>query len=244
MDRLHKLLAHQGLGSRRQIEEMIRRGMVKINGNLARLGDKASITDVVSINGKAVKLNADISASVMLLHKPCGFLVTHHDKDDRRTIFSLLPKPKRGRWVAVGRLDMNTSGLIVICNDGELANRLMHPTYQVEREYHVRVSGHADQSQCETLCQGVSLNGYSAQFKSVELLKRSQSNSWYKVILCEGRNREVRRLWEAQGFIVNRLKRVRFGALKVDIPSGTWRELTSSEQRRLYTSVGLPQPNL
>ena len=238
-ERIQKLLARQGLGSRRQIEELIRDGVIKVNGDIARIGDKASVEDTICIRGQPISLLTEIQPAALVCNKPCGFLVTRNDNRGRRTVFSLFPEPKAGRWISVGRLDINTSGLLIVCNVGELANRLMHPSYQIEREYQVRVSGRADYQVLENLHRGVMLDKRLAKFKLVELHKSEGVNSWYRVVLCEGRNREVRRLWQSQGFIVDRLERVRFGPIRLDVPSGDWRSLRPEELQYLYKSVNL-----
>jgi 23S rRNA pseudouridine2605 synthase len=220
-ERLQKLLASAGLGSRREIESWIEAGRVTVAGRVARLGERATTADEISVDGKRVELKGG-STRVLLYHKPVGELVTRSDPQGRATVFSRLPP---GRWVAVGRLDINSSGLLLLTDDGELANRLMHPRYEVEREYLARVQGAVDM---ERLRHGVRLEDGPAAFERIELERRGEgTNRWYRVALREGRNREVRRMFEAVGARVSRLVRVRYGPVELpdDLASGQWREL-------------------
>ena len=218
------MLAAAGLGSRREIEGWIEAGRVTLNGRRAKLGDRATSSDSVAVDGKVVTLSAASAARVLLYHKPVGEMVTRHDPQGRPTVFSRLPP---GRWVAVGRLDLNSSGLLLFTDSGELANRLMHPRYELEREYSARVQGTPD---LEKLRHGVHLDDGVAAFTSIRQEREATgTNRWYRVVLKEGRNREVRRLFEAVGARVNRLVRVRYGpvALPADLPPGSWRELAN-----------------
>jgi 23S rRNA pseudouridine2605 synthase len=220
-ERLQKLLAAAGLGSRRAIESWIEAGRVTVGGRVAQLGARASVGDEIAIDGKRVELKAG-SGRVLLYHKPVGELVTRSDPQGRPTVFSRLPP---GRWVAVGRLDLNSSGLLLLTDSGELANRLMHPRYELEREYSARVQGTPD---LEMLRRGVELDDGPAAFLSIRQEREATgTNRWYRVTLREGRNREVRRLFEAVGARVNRLVRVRYGPvhLPADLAPGEWREL-------------------
>ena len=223
-ERLQKLLAAAGLGSRREIEGWIEAGRVAVEGKVAKLGDRALATDSITLDGKLVVLSKASGTRVLLYHKPVGELVTRSDPQGRPTVFSRLPP---GRWVAVGRLDFNTSGLLLLTDSGELANRLMHPRYELEREYLVRVQGSPD---LEKLRSGVTLEDGPAAFETIEPepgRKAEGVNRWYRVTLREGRNREVRRLFEAVGARVSRLSRVRYGPidLPADLPPGSWREM-------------------
>jgi 23S rRNA pseudouridine2605 synthase len=223
-ERLQKLLAAAGLGSRREIEGWIEAGRVTLGGRIAKLGDRALISDSIAVDGKALKLSKASEPRVLLYHKPVGEMVTRHDPGGRPTVFARLPP---GRWVAVGRLDLNSSGLLLFTDSGELANRLMHPRYELEREYSARVQGIPD---LETLRRGVQLEDGIAAFASVRQEKAATgTNRWYRVVLKEGRNREVRRLFEAVGARVNRLVRVRYGPVELpaDLPPGSWRELAN-----------------
>jgi 23S rRNA pseudouridine2605 synthase len=223
--RLQKLLAAAGLGSRREIEQWIAAGRVSVRGQIAKLGDRASPEDDVRLDGRPIRRAAPSAPRVLLYHKPVGELVTRSDPQDRPTVFSALPP---GRWVAVGRLDLNSSGLLLFTDSGELANRLMHPRYELEREYAARIRGELSPSEKKQLLEGIALDGGQARFDRIETYRRGAgSNRWYRVVLREGRNREVRRLFEAVGHAVSRLVRLRYGpvALPPDLPPGRWREL-------------------
>jgi len=219
------LLAAAGLGSRREIETWIEAGRVTLNGKVAKLGDRASASDSILVDGKAVAKPSTSRARVLLYHKPVGQLVTRSDPQGRPTVFSELPP---GRWVAVGRLDLNSSGLLLLTDSGDLANRLMHPRYGLEREYIARIRGTLQPYEERKLLQGIPLDGVTARFESVRSDRESEgTNRWYRVILKEGRNREVRRLFEAVGHPVSRLVRVRYGPLELpaDLAPGRWIEL-------------------
>ena len=242
-ERVQKLLANAGLGSRRQIESWIREGRVKINGRLARLGDKALPGDRIQVDGKTVadrKLSV-VERHVILYNKPEGEVVTRHDPEGRPTVFRRLPRLPQGRWISVGRLDVNSSGLLLFTNDGELANRLMHPKQLIEREYAVRVHGAVTEDMLEQLVQGVELEDGKARFEEVVFSGGEGSNRWYHVVLMEGRKREVRRMWEAMGVSVNRLKRVRYGPVFLDskVKAGNWRELDKQEKKDLLDIAGI-----
>ncbi len=242
-ERIQKLLAGHGLGSRREIELLIAEGRVQVNGHTVRLGDKATSVDEILIDQKRVSVRRQIISCALLYHKPCSMLVTRKDPRKRPTVFSMLPKPLQGRWVAVGRLDCNTSGLLIVCNDGELVARMMHPSYRLEREYRVRVYGHVTKRILHNLREGVLLGGRYAKFDMVEPCTATEVhgvNRWFRVVLSEGRNREVRRLWQSQGMEVSRLERTRFCFLRLDTSLGTWRWLTADELTRLYQRVNLP----
>ena len=219
------MLAAAGLGSRREIETWIEAGRVSVNGNVAKLGDRATPSDAVLVDGKPVSRPDTAQARVLLYHKPVGQLVTRSDPRGRATVFDQLPP---GRWVAVGRLDLNSSGLLLLTDSGDLANRLMHPRYGLEREYVARVRGALQSYEERKLLQGIDLDGIPARFESVRSDRASEgTNQWYRVVLKEGRNREVRRLFEALGHPVSRLVRVRYGPLELpaDLAPGRWREL-------------------
>jgi 23S rRNA pseudouridine2605 synthase len=222
---LQKLLAAAGLGSRREIETWIKAGRVSVNGKVATLGQRASENDRVTVDGRPVAAGPEASPRVLLYHKPVGELVTRSDPGGRRTVFESLPA---GRWVAVGRLDLNSSGLLLFTDSGDLANRLMHPRYGLEREYVARIRGALRPAEERKLLQGIALDGEAARFESVRSDRESGgTNQWYRVVLKEGRNREVRRLFEALGHPVSRLVRVRYGPLELpqDLPPGKWREM-------------------
>src|SRR5262245_8346858 len=211
-ERLQKLLAGAGHGSRRGIEEWIRAGRVTINGRAASLGDRATLQDKICLDGKPLDLGGRaVTTEVLLYHKPLGEVTTRNDPEGRPTVFDRLPAPASGRWIVVGRLDVNTSGLLLFTNDGELAHRLMHPSSEVEREYRVRLRGTPTDAVLERLRTGVQLDDGPARFDRIELESADGSHSWFRVALHEGRNREVRRLFEEVGFEVSKLSRQRYG---------------------------------
>lgn len=242
-ERLQKVLAELGLGSRRVIEGWISEGRVRVNGQIARLGDKVTSSDRVRIDGHEVRRprRQERVSETIVYHKPEGELVTRRDPEDRPTVFRRLPRPKAGRWIAVGRLDINTSGLILFTTDGELANRLMHPSREVEREYAVRILGEVPPGTLERLTRGLELEDGPARFERVEERGGRGANRWYHVVIREGRNREVRRLWETAGCTVSRLIRVRYGNVELGrrLFPGVWRPLTEDETEGLLTLAGL-----
>jgi 23S rRNA pseudouridine2605 synthase len=226
-ERLQKLLAAAGLGSRREIESWIEAGRVTIGGRIAQLGDRALPGDAITVDGRPVALGSKSAGRVLIYNKPEGELVTRHDPEGRPSVFSRLPP---GRWIAVGRLDINSAGLLLFTDDGELANRLMHPRYGVEREYAVRVQGTLGPAQLDQLRHGVELEDGRAAFERIEATDPRPgggANRWYRVMLKEGRKREVRRMFEAVGARVSRLLRVRYGTVELprDLRPGQWREI-------------------
>jgi 23S rRNA pseudouridine2605 synthase len=234
-ERLQKLLAAAGLGSRREIESWIEAGRVTVADRVAKLGDRAAPGEPIAVDGKPVALGPAAAGRVLIYHKPEGELVTRSDPQGRATVFSRLPP---GRWVAIGRLDFNSSGLLLFTDDGELANRLMHPRYEIERVYEARVQGRLSPELLEKLRRGVQLEDGPAAFTSLTPVRAAQSgaNRWYRVALKEGRNREVRRLFEAVGARVNRLVRLRHGPVELppDMKPGEWRELAASRVKELF----------
>ena len=214
-DKLHKVLADAGIGSRRDMEEMIIAGRVSVNGEPAHVGQRVLASDQVRVNGKplVVRKTPGRAPRVLLYHKPVGEIVTQDDPGERPTVFEKLPKVSGGRWVAVGRLDLNSEGLLIFTTSGELANRLMHPRYEVEREYAVRVLGEVTDEQRQKLLEGVELQDGPAKFARVDDAGGEGANRWYRVAISEGRNREVRRIFEAIGLTVSRLMRIRYGAI-------------------------------
>ncbi len=244
-ERLQKALAARGLGSRREIEGWIEAGRIRINGNPAKLGDRVSPGDRVRVDGKEIRIGfrPEAARQVLVYNKPEGELVTRHDPEGRRTVFDRLPKVGQARWVAVGRLDINTSGLLLLSTDGGLANRLMHPSTAVEREYSVRVLGEVSDSQLARLTQGIELEDGPARFEHIAEGGGNGANRWYRVVLREGRNREVRRLWEAAGVKVSRLIRVRYGNVELGprLFTGHWRKLTPDELDGLLALAGMPR---
>jgi 23S rRNA pseudouridine2605 synthase len=242
--RLQKVLANAGMGSRREIEGWISAGRVMVNNELARLGQRVVPADQIKVDGRPVaqrRLEAP-EREVLVYNKPEGELVTRKDPEGRRTVFERLPKLKHGRWIPVGRLDLNSSGLLLLTTDGELANRLMHPSRQVEREYAVRVMGEVTEDQLKQLTHGVELEDGPARFEEIVESGGEGINHWYHVVIMEGRQREVRRMWEAVGATVNRLKRVRYGSVFLEsaLKVGCWRSLDDDEINKLLESMGLP----
>jgi 23S rRNA pseudouridine2605 synthase len=231
-EKLHKMLAGAGLGSRRDMEVLIESGVVTVNGKPATIGDRVTPGDVVKVRGRAVKLAWDGHLPrILLYHKPEGEIVSRDDPEGRPSVFASLPRLKGQRWISVGRLDFNTEGLLIFTTSGELANRLAHPRYEVEREYAVRVLGELSQEQMDTLTSGVELEDGSAHVESIFAAGGEGANHWYQLVLKEGRNREVRRLFEAIGLTVSRLIRVRFGPIGMPpkLKRGMQMELTDAQ---------------
>jgi 23S rRNA pseudouridine2605 synthase len=229
-EKLHKVLADAGIGSRRDMEELILAGRVSVNGLPAHTGQRVMPTDQVRVNGKPLQLRLKAAGKpprVLLYHKPVGEIVSQDDPEGRPTVFEKLPRVSGGRWVAVGRLDFNTEGLLLFTTSGELANRLMHPRYEVEREYAVRTLGELSEAQMQTLRDGVALDDGPARFGKVEDAGGAGANHWYRVTIAEGRNREVRRMFEQVGLEVSRLIRIRYGALALprSLARGRYSEL-------------------
>lgn len=243
-ERVQKVLANAGWGSRREIERWIEAGQISINNRAATLGDRVLPGDTLRMERRVLRVpKADERAPsrTIVYNKPEGELVTRADPEGRPTVFASLPKLKGARWVAVGRLDINSSGLLLCTTDGELANRLMHPSQAIEREYAVRVLGKVDDAMLERLRQGVELDDGPARFESIAEAGGSGANRWYHVVILEGRNREVRRMWEAAGAQVSRLTRVRYGPILLGsrLRAGHWRELEAEEAGQLLELVGL-----
>jgi 23S rRNA pseudouridine2605 synthase len=242
MPKLHKVLAEAGIGSRREMEELIVAGRVSVNGEPAHVGQRVGEKDVVRINGRVVaRANGRKPPRIILYHKPAGEIVSHDDPAGRATVFARLPKVRAGKWLSVGRLDLNTEGLLILTTSGDLANRLMHPRYGSEREYAVRVLGELEPEQQSRLTAGIELEDGPASFGSLDFLGGEGSNRWYRVTLKEGRNREVRRMFDAAGVTVSRLIRTRFGdvVLPRDLRRGRWQELDASLVMALMVRLGL-----
>ena len=243
-ERIQKVLAQAGLGSRREVERWISEGRVSVNGEKVSLGARLLPSDTVRVDGKPLKLHSDtrVDDRVIVYSKPEGVICSRSDPEGRPTVFENLPRLKNQRWISVGRLDINTSGLLILTTDGELANRLMHPSYGVDREYAVRIHGEVDDAMLARLKEGVLLEDGVARFTDIQPAGGDSSNQWFHVVLMEGRNREVRRLWESQGVQVSRLKRVRYGC--IFLPSrlkvGAWEELNNKEINELRALVSLP----
>ena len=242
-EKLQKVLARAGKGSRRECEKFIDAGRVSIDGKVARLGDRVEDNQLIRLDGHTVKIEASNEriCRVLMYHKPEGELCTRKDPEGRRTVFDRLPPLENDRWIAIGRLDINTSGLLLFTNDGELANRLMHPSYEIEREYAVRVFGEVTQQTLKNLSKGVELDDGFAKFLSIVPQGGTGLNNWFNVTLTEGRNREVRRLWQSQEVEVSRLIRMRYGDLMLNkrLPQGGWEELNLKDVNYLRKEVGL-----
>lgn len=250
-ERIQKALARQGLGSRRQIESWIKEGLIILNGNPAEIGQQVETGDVVMYSGRKIIIRDDAETlpRVLMYHKPEGEVCSRSDPEGRPTIFENLPGLKHSRWIAVGRLDINTSGLILITDNGDLANKLMHPSSQLQREYAVRVMGTATPEQLKKLTHGVKLEDGMARFEDImerqpddKLTGRTAGfNRWYHVVLMEGRNREVRRMWEAVDLKVSRLMRVRYGSVMMSksLRPGKFKELEAEDIRELGELAGV-----
>lgn len=243
-EKLQKVLARMGVGSRREVESWIGEGRVKVNGVVATLGQRVEPADAIALDGRLLKREAaaETVRRVLIYNKPEGEICTRNDPEGRPTIFDRLPRLKDGRWINIGRLDINTTGLLLFTTDGELANRLMHPSFEMDREYAVRVRGEVTEDMLETLKNGVMLEDGPARFTDIKEAPGGEGlNHWFHCVVMEGRNREVRRLWETQGVVVSRLKRVRFGPVFMtsDLPMGRWREMSQAEVDILSREVGL-----
>ncbi|NOU51003.1 23S rRNA pseudouridine(2605) synthase RluB [Pseudoalteromonas sp. JBTF-M23] len=242
-EKLQKVLARAGVGSRREMEKYIDANRVSVDGKVARLGDRVEENAVIRVDGHIVKIEQqeDRICRVIMYHKPEGELCTRKDPEGRRTVFDRLPRLDGDRWIAIGRLDINTSGLLLFTNDGELANRLMHPKYEVEREYSARVFGEVTNETLKNLTKGVELDDGPAKFLKIKPMGGEGINKWFNVTLTEGRNREVRRLWQSQEVEVSRLIRIRYGKLELNkrLPQGGWEELTLEDVNYLRKSVKL-----
>ena len=231
--RIHKVLAEHGHGSRRGIEKLIKQNKVEVNGKIAKIGQLVSEKDSFKIEGKSIFLNPKDQKDTRILsyNKSVGEVSSRRDPENRPTIFDNLPRLNSGRWVSVGRLDINTSGLILFTNNGELANKLMHPSSLIEREYVARIHGLVTRKIVQKLVDGVKLEDGLASFTDVQEGKKGKTNQWFAMVIMEGRTREVRRLWESQNLQVSRLKRVRYGDifLPANLKQGSYKELSKSE---------------
>ncbi|MFT3791582.1 MAG: pseudouridine synthase [Rudaea sp.] len=249
-DRLHKVLANAGLGSRRTLEQRIQNGEIRVNAKVAEIGSSVRAGDRVEVDSKVFVVVNDSAerAQVLIYNKPEGVVATREDPEGRPTIFEQLPHLKGARWISVGRLDINTTGLLLLTTDGALAHALMHPSTEIEREYVCRVHGEVPDEVLEKLQAGIELEDGPARFDELAVISRGDSHSWFRVMLKEGRNREVRRMWESQGLMVSRLKRIRYG--NVELPRGLLRgqseTLDAETVKALRTLVGAgdPEPSL
>ncbi|QHE85814.1 rRNA pseudouridine synthase [Hydrogenophaga sp. BPS33] len=240
--KLHKVLAQAGMGSRLEMEQLILEGRISVNGEPAHIGQRIQFGDVIKVNGKPVRVRmTPPPPRVLAYHKPAGEVVSHDDPQNRPTVFRRLPRLMQGKWQSVGRLDLNTEGLLLLTNSGELANRLMHPRFGLQREYAVRVLGALSNEEKQRLLDGVQLDDGVAQFASIEDGGGEGANCWYRVTIGEGRNREVRRMFEAVGHAVSRLIRIRYGAVMLPrgLKRGVWLELDERDIARLSAAAGL-----
>ncbi|MEM7054384.1 MAG: 23S rRNA pseudouridine(2605) synthase RluB [Pseudomonadota bacterium] len=242
-ERLQKVLAGAGLGSRRVLERRIEAGDIRINGRVAKLGAQVEADDKIELDGRFLKVTAErVQHETIIYHKPEGEVTTRSDPEGRRTVFDRLPVLQDARWIAIGRLDINTAGLLVLTTDGELAHRMMHPSGGVDREYLCRIRGEVSDEKIRQLLNGIKLEDGQASFSDLIIGEKTAGHTWYTVTLLEGRNREVRRLWEAVGAQVARLKRVRFGPvfLPAKVRTGHYQKLTPGDHKVLREDVGLP----
>ncbi len=244
--KLQKVLANMGYGSRREIESWIFDGRIRLNNSVAKVGDRVSNKDLIYLDGNKIETAKIFRTQVIVYNKPEGEISSNEDPKGRPTVFDNLPSLKRAKWISVGRLDINTTGLLLFTTNGELANRLMHPRYQVERKYLVRVFGDVNKSDIDILKKGVLLDDEQAKFKTIERNRGASDgekrlNNWFKVTLEGGKNREVRRLWESQGFEISRLKRIAYGPIELQpfIRPGNYLELSIEEVQKLGASVNL-----
>ena len=242
--KLHKVLAQAGMGSRLEMEKLILEGRISVNNEPAHVGQRIQFGDRIKVNGKPIHVRIEPPpARVIAYHKPAGEIVSHDDPQNRPSVFRKLPRLQHGKWQSVGRLDLNTEGLLLLTSSGELANRLMHPRFGLEREYAVRVLGALSKEEKQKLLDGVTLDDGLAQFGTIEDGGGEGSNCWYRVTISEGRNREVRRMMEAVGHAVSRLIRIRYGAMVLPhgLRRGAWLELSEGEIRALMKAAGAPE---
>ena len=231
-ERIQKILANEGIVSRRQAENLIREGRIKINGQEAIWGMSISRRDSIEIDGKAVEISEGTNLlRVLMYNKKVGEISSTKDPEGRPSVFLALPKISKGKWISVGRLDINTSGLMLFTNNGELANKLMHPSSKIEREYVARIRGQVEPGHIRRLLEGVNLEDGKASFSDIQPGRKGKSNQWFAMVIMEGRTREVRRMWESQDFAVSRLKRVRIGGLflPANLKQGNYKELSDKE---------------
>jgi 23S rRNA pseudouridine2605 synthase len=244
-EKLQKVLAARGLGSRRELERWIEAGRISVNGKIAKLGARVSDEDRMLVDGRPISIKK-VYHRFLLYNKPVGEICTRDDPEARPTVFDKLPKLKNQRWISVGRLDFNTAGLLLFTTDGDLANKLMHPSSNIDREYAVRVLGDVSKDALDKMLEGVLLEDGIYKFSDIQQGKNAEdidgkANQWFYVVLMEGKNREVRRLWESQGYTVSRLKRVRFGSFFIPsaVKAGRFVDLKMKEIKELYNMGGM-----
>lgn len=242
-EKLQKILANAGLGSRREIEKWIAAGRVSVNGSIVELGERATDKDTIRVDGRVIiiKPSDEVYTRILAYHKPLDEVSTQKDPEDRPTVFDSLPRTSFGRWVSIGRLDINTTGLLLFTNNGELAHRLMHPSYQVERKYAVRIHGEVTDEIIKNLKSGVLIDGDMCQFNYIQAGGGEGANQWYEVGLSEGKNREVRKLWVSQGVDVSRLIRIQYGPVELpkSLSRGRWKDLDEAEIEKVAQLVDL-----
>lgn len=242
-EKLQKVLARAGMGSRRKMEAVIAEGRVSLDGKVVALGERVTEDQVIRVDGHIVKFKSadSVVCRILAYNKPEGEICTRSDEEGRKTVFERLPRLTGARWISIGRLDINTSGLLLFTTDGEFANKMMHPSQEVEREYAVRVFGEVDDAMLNRLREGVKLDDGEAKFLDIKESGGEGINRWFHVVLTEGRTREVRRLWESQGVQVSRLMRVRYGNIHLNkqLPQGGWLELNLKEVNYLRNMVGM-----
>ena len=235
-ERIQKVMASTGIASRREAEAWIKEGKVSVNGRVIGVGAKVNPNDRILVNGKPLRIKQQKNTKVLAYHKPVGEICSRKDPAGRKTVFEALPRLRGSRWISVGRLDYNTSGLLLFTTDGELANRLTHPSSRLEREYLCRVQGTVDKDFITELKEGVDLDGKTARFEKIDFEGGVGSNRWYRVVLREGRYREVRRMWGAGGYRVSRLMRVRYGPMQLprELKPGNYMNITPEASREFY----------
>jgi 23S rRNA pseudouridine2605 synthase len=244
-NKLQKMIADRGLASRREAEKWIEARRVKVNGEVAHLGQRVSAYDLIEIDDQTLTKTPSVSGRVLLLNKPVGVICSRKDELNRSSVFDNLPTLISGRWVSVGRLDLQSSGVLLFSTDGQLADKLMHPSGGLDREYAVRVRGRLDEAQLDLALSGANVDGEQLRFSDIRFFNGSSSNSWYHVVLMGGKNREIRRLFEFLGNPVSRLKRVRYGPVIVPswLKTGQYTELNLTDVSKLYRLVGLSVPD-
>ncbi len=238
-ERIQKVLSDSGLASRRQIEKFIQEKRIYVDDRLAKIGEKVSRGDRIFLDGKKIKLSIKNKLRILALNKPEGYECTRSEKSPKKKIFDLLPPEKKFRWISVGRLDLNTSGLLLLTNNGQIANKLMHPSSMLDREYIVRIRGKVDPVDLDKLKRGIRIDGYKMKFNDLVQGRVTKSHSWFAIVIQEGKNREIRKLWSTLGYEVSRLKRVRFANifLSSTLKKGSYKELNQNEIDNLIKNL-------